>query len=84
MMVFRFGQSVRLSSLEVSPYRAHASREERFYFPCQVDHRGRKKSISASLVSDPCRLRLAVKDRKAQKGRCLLPFVLFVHREAQA
>src|SRR5262245_56519575 len=29
MMVFRFGQSVRLSV------------EERFYFPCQVDHRGR-------------------------------------------
>jgi DNA-directed RNA polymerase len=41
MMAFRFGQAVRLSSLEVSPYRAHASREERFYFPCQVDHRGR-------------------------------------------
>jgi DNA-directed RNA polymerase len=29
MMAFRFGQSVRLSV------------EERFYFPCQVDHRGR-------------------------------------------
>jgi DNA-directed RNA polymerase len=28
-MAFRFGQSVRLSA------------EERFYFPCQVDHRGR-------------------------------------------
>jgi DNA-directed RNA polymerase len=53
MMAFRFGQAVRLSSLEVSPNRAHASRlevspdrahasrEEKFYFPCQVDHRGR-------------------------------------------
>ena len=40
-MTFRFGQAVRLSFVEVSPYRAHASREERFYFPCQVDHRGR-------------------------------------------
>jgi DNA-directed RNA polymerase len=29
MMAFRFGQSARLSA------------EERFYFPCQVDHRGR-------------------------------------------
>jgi DNA-directed RNA polymerase len=29
MMTFRFGQAVRLSA------------EERFYFPCQVDHRGR-------------------------------------------
>jgi DNA-directed RNA polymerase len=29
MMAFRFGQSVRLSV------------EERFYFPCQLDHRGR-------------------------------------------
>jgi Autographiviridae RNA polymerase len=29
MMAFRFGQSVRLSG------------EEKFYFPCQVDHRGR-------------------------------------------
>src|SRR2546425_1563073 len=29
MMAFRFGESVRLSV------------EERFYFPCQVDHRGR-------------------------------------------
>jgi DNA-directed RNA polymerase len=29
MMAFRFGQAVRLSA------------EERFYFPCQVDHRGR-------------------------------------------
>ncbi len=28
-MAFRFGQAVRLSV------------EERFYFPCQVDHRGR-------------------------------------------
>jgi DNA-directed RNA polymerase len=29
MMAFRFGQAVRLSA------------EEKFYFPCQVDHRGR-------------------------------------------
>src|ERR1051326_5940482 len=64
MMAFRFGQSERLSSLDVSPDRAHASRldvspdrahasrEERFYFPWQVDHRGRAYPVPPLMNPD--------------------------------